>query len=65
MMRKLRDGSLSDAAEAIYRTMILPIITHCGNLSLELPDSKKEKVRRIENTGKNVTSSTHGKSVEM
>ena len=64
-MRKIRISLTSNAAEALYRTMVLPIFTYCGTLSLGLPDSRLRKIRRIENRGKNVIASTLGKNMEV
>ena len=44
IMRKIRSSLTSDAAEALYRTMVLPIFTYCGSLSLGLPDSRLRKI---------------------
>ena len=65
MMRKIRNSLTSNAAEALYRTMVLPIFTYCGTLSLGLPDSRLKRIRRIENRGKNVIASTLAKNMEI
>ena len=64
-MRKLRNSLASDAAQALYRTMILPISTYCGTLSVGLPDCTLKKIRGIENRGKNVVTSKIGKNIEL
>ena len=65
MMRKIRNSLTSNAAEALYRTMVLPIFTYCGTLSLGLPDSRLKRIRRIENRGKSVIASTLAKNMEI
>eukprot|EP00112_Aurelia_sp_Birch-Aquarium-sp1_P011656 Seg245.6 transcript_id=Seg245.6/GoldUCD/mRNA.D3Y31 product="hypothetical protein" protein_id=Seg245.6/GoldUCD/D3Y31 len=64
MMRKVRNSLTSDAAEALYRTMVLPIFTYCGTLSLGLPDSRLQKTQSIEKRGKNAIASTVKKNME-
>ena len=64
-MRKIRSSLTSDAAEALYRTMVLPIFTYCGNLSLGLPDSRLRKIQSIESRGKNIIASTLGNNIEL
>eukprot|EP00112_Aurelia_sp_Birch-Aquarium-sp1_P002144 Seg1232.14 transcript_id=Seg1232.14/GoldUCD/mRNA.D3Y31 product=Furin protein_id=Seg1232.14/GoldUCD/D3Y31 len=65
MMRKIRNSLTSDAAEALYRTMVLPIFTYCGTLSVGLPDSRMKKIESIEKRGKNIIASTLGKNMEI
>ena len=65
MMRKIRNSLSSNAAEALYRTMVLLIFTYCGTLSLGLPDSRLNKIRSIENRGKTVIASTLRKNMEI
>ena len=65
MMRKLRKSLSRDAAEALYRMMVLPMFTYCGTFSVGLPDSRLKKVRSIEHRVKNVITSTLGKNLEI
>ena len=65
MMRKIRNGLTSDAAEALYRTMVLPIFTNCGTSSLGLPDSWLKRIQSIEKGGKNIIASTLGNYMEI
>ena len=64
-MRKSRNILTSDAAEALYKTMVVPIFTYCSTFSLGLPDSRLKKIRSIENRGKKVITSTLGKNMEI
>eukprot|EP00112_Aurelia_sp_Birch-Aquarium-sp1_P026367 Seg932.2 transcript_id=Seg932.2/GoldUCD/mRNA.D3Y31 product="putative RNA-directed DNA polymerase from transposon BS" pseudo=true protein_id=Seg932.2/GoldUCD/D3Y31 len=65
MMRKIRNSLTSDAAEALYRTMVLPIFTYCGTLSLGVPASRLKKIQSIEKRGKNIIASTLRKNMEI
>ena len=65
MMRKIRNSLTSDAAEALYRTMVLPIFTYCGTLSIGLTDSRLKKIQSIEKRGKNIIASSLGKNMEI
>ena len=65
IMRKIRSSLTSDAAEALYRTMVLPIFTYCGSLSLGLPDYSLRKIQSIERRGKNIIVSALGNNIEL
>ena len=65
MMRKIRKCLTSNAAEALYRTMVLTIFTYCVTLSLGFPDSKLKKIRSIANRGKNVIALTLWVNMEI
>ena len=64
-MRKLRNSLASDAADALHRTMILPIFTYCCALSLGLLDSMLKRIREIKNRGKIVITSKIGKKIDL
>ena len=64
-MRKLRNSLASDAADALHRTMKLPIFTYCCALSLGLLDSMLKRIREIKNRGKIVITSKIGKKIEL
>ena len=64
-MRKLRKSLTADAAEALYTTMILPMFTYCGTLSLIIPDSELKNIIGVENREKNVITPKNRKNIEL
>ena len=65
LLRRIRSSIDSASAEKIYRTMIMPVLGHCGSLSLGWSSSYRKRIESLESRNLNVIRSAKSASVSL